>query len=68
MIKRKFEDIDDFGEKIMKAEIEFDKPVLRSGAKHCRHFFIAYQTEEELNNILAEFSFENVDEIVDNNE
>lgn len=67
-IKRKFEDIDDFDNPIMKAEIEFDKPVLRNGAKHCKHFYIAYDTEEELNNILAEFSFENLTEIVDNNE
>lgn len=63
MIKREFEDIDDFGEKIMKAEIEFDKPVLRNGAKHCKHFFIVYKTEEELQAILNEFSFE--DEILE---
>lgn len=51
--------IDEENKPCMVAEIEFDKPVLRSGAKHCRHFFIAYQTEEELEKILSEFEVKN---------
>ena len=55
---RRFEDVDDFNEKIMKAEVQFDKAVLRNGAKHCRHFYIEYKTEEELQAILNEFTFD----------
>lgn len=71
-IKRKFEGQDDFGNACMFVEIEFDKPVLRNGAKHCKHFNIAYQIEEELEKILKEFTFEEVfvepveDEILEN--
>ena len=49
-------------EDCMIAEIQFDKAVLRNGAKHCKHFFIEYKTEEELLTILSEFSFEIVNE------
>lgn len=52
------EEKDDFGNDCKIAEIQFDKNVLRNGAEHCKHFFIAYQTEEELDKILSEFSIE----------
>ena len=57
-IVRIFESVDEENKPYMVAEMQFDKPVLRNGAKHCRHFNIAYHTEEELNGILKEFSFE----------
>ena len=37
-------------------EINSDKPLLRNGAKHCRHFYINCKDEEELKNILQEFT------------
>lgn len=57
-IIKRFESKNDNNENVMIAEIQFDKPVLRNGAKHCKHFCIEYKDEEELQNILKEFVFE----------
>ena len=61
-IVRKFEGQDDLGNSCMIAEMQFDKPVLKNGVKHCKHFFIAYNNETELENILSEFDFVEVEE------
>ena len=55
---RRFEGVDDFNEPCMFAEVQFDKNVLCNGGKHCKHFFVQYNTEEELEEIMSHFEFE----------
>lgn len=56
-IVRTFESVDEENKPCMIAEILFDRPVLRDGFKHTRHFSIQYHTEEELTQALSEFTF-----------